>query len=147
MRVNLSANDDPAIALAQLRRVEFLGLEDLVTTDFVPIITSFGGMTTSTFTYYCAKYLSVGQFLAVILHVSFTTGGGGYPLVRIVLPSNFTLPTFNQGGSVSVADGGANIGGFCLANSTGMFFGRYDGANWGIGAGREIRATLLLTTT
>jgi hypothetical protein len=97
-------------------------------------------MTISAVVATAARYVVFGNMMFFRLHVSFTTAGAADPGVVVSFPYTFPSATFTP---ALVVDG-ASISGTGVQdiaeNTQNLYFRRYDGANWGIGAGKQIRA-------
>lgn len=72
--------------------------------------------------------------------LSTTTATSASAAVRLTAPIASSISSnFPVAGNVVINDGGGNLGGTCIFGSALFSLGRYDGANFGLGAGRVAR--------
>ena len=125
---------------AELRQTAFLKLGDFIFTSYEPTISS--SMTISAVNIAFARYLRLGNLVFVAFWASFTTGGVASPTITITLPPDFLVNELGAGAFTCVVlDGGnrlSGVGDFAGAPPV-ITVGRYDGANFGLGANRVIR--------
>lgn len=130
----------------ELRSQFFLSEKDFMTPQrWEPSVTSSNPvMTISAVQVDGAKFLRVGDMVWFSCRIpSFTTAGAGAGAVVISAPVTADIePARLENESVfaaRVSDGGANISGYGYLGPDGNIgVTRYDGAIWGIGAGRAI---------
>lgn len=103
---------------------------------FAPSYSASGSMTfLSTSTDY-AKYKIDGRTCFVLIRGSGTTGGTASNTLQFAAPVG-AIDANQPGQAGFVLDGGNAIAAYVLASSTSLFgIRRYDGANFGLGAGR-----------
>ena len=113
-------------------------LKTKTATTFSPTLSGSGSMTISSPSIATSKYYAIGELVFIEFRATFTIGGTPDLSVQFDLPFNALVS-----GSMScvVIDTSAAISGFALLSSGSKTVSvrRYDGANWGSGAGREIR--------
>lgn len=106
-------------------------------------VTAGGAMTISALTVSCARYKRIGTTIHVVLDITVTTAGVANDKINIKLPANIRTPATNIQYAVGyVIDGGAPVLGRVHsvdANPTASIQAqKADGANFGIGAGRQV---------
>jgi hypothetical protein len=136
-RLKVSGNSDLSVLQSQLRRFDFVSPKDLVWTEYVIADNGLGTVRFGTFTGSIARYIAIGKTCLVYFSITGTTSGVAGTVVNLTLPP-FTSVSTNQPGNAVVVDGGAVIGGFVQVNDTGISVSKYDGSNWGLGAGRVV---------
>lgn len=104
---------------------------------------SAGGTMTATPSELRGLYIKIGQLILIEIRAVFTTAVAANPIVNLTLPIS-TSPNGDMGAfTAQVTDGGAGLAGVGVtsAGSSTLQVSRYDGANWGLGAGRIIRVS------
>lgn len=124
---------------AEIRAAAIAFVADFIFKDWAIVVSS--TMTLTLVTIRTARYLQIGNLVIFYTAFSFTTGGAASAVVSFtnpVIPKDLV----NGGGGFSVAltdVAGTTLSGNAILNGANIDVRRYDGANWGLGAGRDIR--------
>ncbi len=108
----------------------------------LPAASADGSMTWTSVTFSLAEYQIIGRQLILYVGAAGTTGGSASGALRIGYPIDPTNTSNLIRGGCSVRDAGNSLGGFYFCGSA-LNFLKADGTNYGIGANREVYATVI----
>lgn len=131
---------------AELRSRDVITSDDMTWNRWEPTLSASGTMTLSAIAVDGAFYCQVGNLVFFSLRIpSFTTATAGalYIFISPPIPPDLesvaTPLARDTTFAARIIDGGNTCCGFGYFTTEGSFgVGRYDGANWGLGAGRAI---------
>lgn len=124
---------------AEIRAAAIAFVADFIFKDWAIAVSSV--MTISTVTIRTARVLQIGDLVIFYTAFSFTTVAAANPVVSFTAPVT-PKDLLNGGGAFSVAltdVAGTTLSGSAVLNGSNIDVRRFDGLNWGIGAGRDVR--------
>lgn len=108
--------------------------------DWTPTLTAGGAQTYTSTTVNKARYWQLEKRVFFSIDVTGTTGGTPNGDLYATLPVTAASANGHAGGAL-ITDGGTVSGSWALLDTTHLVFRRYDGGNWGAGAGRRFLAS------
>lgn len=122
--------------------IEFLGLYEMLDMkwkNWTPTYDATGSMTWTSITTQIARYFQVGNTVYFQITATGTTGGTANTSVTFTLPVRPVQTTTSDfGGGCLTEDAVEGAGAWRWTSADRIRVFKYDGTNWGLGAGRKI---------